>query len=128
MFVWTVHLNGGPKRSYHAAVIVEHKVFSFGGEDNNDSDLTEVHVFNTVSLYWMKLSPVTPGRGECSLEVPSSRKLHTAVLIEYTIYIWGGLITNVPSNVRPCAHAHDPGMCRAEQIYVAHGTLTQIDL
>ena len=99
MFRWTVHLKGAPKRSYHAAVIVEHKVFSFGGEDNNDSDHTEVHVFNTVSLRWMKLSPVTPGRGERSLEVPPShRHFHSAVLIEHTVYMWGGRISKTHKN------------------------------
>ena len=87
MIRWTAHLNRGPRRSYHAAVIVENKVFSFGGEDSNDSDHTEVHVFNTVSLCWMKLSPVTPGRGERSLEVPPSRRYHTAVLIESVSFL-----------------------------------------
>ena len=91
MWRWTLHLNRGTKRSFDAAVAVEHKLYSFGGYyDLNDSDQIAVHVFNTVSLRWIQLPPVTTGREELHPEVPSNCVLHTAVLIEDIVYIWGG--------------------------------------
>ena len=94
MLSWTVSKAGGPKRAYHAAVAVRNQLYSFGGWDggtSNTMDQMDVHVFNTVSLCWRKLPPVTPGRGaRRHPDVPSNRHGHTAVLIEDTIYIWGG--------------------------------------
>ena len=91
MFHWTVHLNGKANRhSRQAAVAVDNKVYYFGG-NRNDSDQMVVHVFNTVSLRWMRLTNAeTTGRGQRHLVVPSSRWAHTAVLIEDISYIWGG--------------------------------------
>ena len=78
MLQWTVHLNHVPNGDcHHAAVAVGNEV----NGDMNDSDLMDVHVFNTVSLVWRELPPVTPGRGERHLEVPSCRWGHTAVLV-----------------------------------------------
>ena len=90
MFCWTLHLNRGPDKYGHAAVAVGNQVYSFGGVRNNRDDQIDVHVFNTVSLCWKKLTPETPGRLECHPEVPSNLCNHTAVLIEDTVYIWGG--------------------------------------
>ena len=90
MFCWSVHLKGSPRGGGFALVTVGHEVYSIGGPSDGDGDQMGVHVFNTVSLSWRKLSPVTPRRGERDHEVPSSRENHTAVLIEDTIYIWGG--------------------------------------
>ena len=91
MWHWTLDLNRGTKRSLDAAVAVEHNLYSFGGYCNlNDRDQIAVHVFNTVSLRWIQLPPVTTGREELPPEVPSNCVYHTAVLIEDIVYIWGG--------------------------------------
>ncbi|XP_055745607.1 kelch domain-containing protein 3-like [Salvelinus fontinalis] len=94
MLRWTTHLDGGPRRVNHAAVSVGHKVYSFGGYCSGDDYETlrqiDVHIFNTVSLRWMKLPPVRTGGREHARDVPYMRYGHTAVLLEDTIYIWGG--------------------------------------
>ncbi|KAI2658179.1 Kelch domain-containing protein 3 [Labeo rohita] len=107
MLRWTVHLEGGPRRVNHAAVAVGHKVYSFGGycsgEDYETLRQIDVHVFNTgqsdkpnssgkpaLSLRWTKLPPVRTGGREHAREVPYMRYGHTAVLVDETIYIWGG--------------------------------------
>ena len=92
MFHWTIHLKGGYRNYDHAAVIDGHKLYSFGGYYNylNNEDQIVVHIFNTLCLRWMKLSPVTNGRGQRPTEVPSGRWGHTAVLVEEIAYIWGG--------------------------------------
>ena len=90
MFHWTIHLEG-ERRKNQAAVVVGHQIYSFGGDTyQREGDHIEVHVFNTVSLTWRKLTPLTPGIGERHLEVPCRRLDHTAVLIESTVYLWGG--------------------------------------
>ncbi|XP_042161651.1 kelch domain-containing protein 3 isoform X1 [Oncorhynchus tshawytscha] len=94
MWRWTTHLDGGPRRVNHAAVSMGHKVYSFGGYCSGDDYETlrqiDVHVFNTVSLRWMKLPPVRTGGREHARDVPYMRYGHTAVLLDDTIYIWGG--------------------------------------
>ncbi|KPP73720.1 kelch domain-containing protein 3-like [Scleropages formosus] len=94
MLRWTVHLEGGPRRVNHAAVAVGHKVYSFGGycsgEDYETLRQIDVHVFNAVSLRWMKLPPVRTSGREHAREVPYMRYGHTAVLVDDVIYLWGG--------------------------------------
>ncbi|MBN3292068.1 KLDC3 protein, partial [Polypterus senegalus] len=94
MLRWTVHLEGGPRRVNHAAVSVGHKVYSFGGycsgEDYETLRQIDVHVFNAVSLRWTKLPPVRTSGREHAREVPYMRYGHTAVLVDDTIYVWGG--------------------------------------
>ena len=84
MFHWTIHLKGAHKNEDHAAVVVGHKLYSFGGYYNymNNMDQIEVYIFNTLSLRWSRLPPVTNGRGQRPIEVPSGRWGHTAVLVE----------------------------------------------
>lgn len=43
-----------------------------------------------VSLRWMKLPPVRITGHERAREVPYMRYGHTAVLLDDTIYLWGG--------------------------------------
>ena len=93
MFSWTAHKKGPPKDC--AAVAVRHKLYYFGNSTasdplilNWDEDHIDVQVFNTVSLEWRKLPPVTSGRGQRPPEVPSSRQGHTAVLIGDIVYLW----------------------------------------
>ncbi|XP_029448645.1 kelch domain-containing protein 3 isoform X3 [Rhinatrema bivittatum] len=94
MLRWSVHLEGGPRRVNHAAVAVGHKIYSFGGycsgEDYETLRQIDVHVFNAVSLRWMKLPAVRSSGWDPLKEVPYMRYGHTAVLIDDLIYIWGG--------------------------------------
>ncbi|KAF2981046.1 hypothetical protein EK904_002236, partial [Melospiza melodia maxima] len=61
MLRWAVHLEGGPRRVNHAAVAVGHK-----------------------------LPPVWTNSRDHVREVPYMRYGHSAVLIDDTVYIWGG--------------------------------------
>ena len=86
----TAHMRG-PFRNCSAAIAVGNKLYSFGylsfEEKFTEWDpIFDVCVFNTVSLRWVKLSPLTCERGE----LPSHCAGHTAVLIEDVAYIWGG--------------------------------------
>ncbi|XP_078255008.1 kelch domain-containing protein 3 isoform X2 [Rhinoraja longicauda] len=94
MLRWAVHLEGGPRRVNHAAVAVGHKVYSFGGycsgEDYETLRQIDVHIFNAVSLRWMKLPPFRSERKDQSPQVPYMRYGHTAVLVDDAIYVWGG--------------------------------------
>uniref|UniRef100_A0A669Q157 rRNA biogenesis protein RRP36 n=1 Tax=Phasianus colchicus TaxID=9054 RepID=A0A669Q157_PHACC len=94
MLRWAVHLEGGPRRVNHAAVAVGHKVYSFGGycsgEDYETLRQIDVHVFNAVSLRWIKLPPVWTNSRDQVREVPYMRYGHSAVLIDDIVYIWGG--------------------------------------
>ena len=90
MFHWTIHLEG-ERRKDQAAVVVGHQIYCFGGDRHqSERDHIEVQIFNTLSLCWRRLTPVTSGTGERHLEVPSRRYGHTAELIEDTVYLWGG--------------------------------------
>ncbi|XP_036908903.1 kelch domain-containing protein 3 isoform X3 [Sturnira hondurensis] len=94
MLRWTVHLEGGPRRVNHAAVAVGHRVYSFGGycsgEDYETLRQIDVHIFNAVSLRWTKLPPVRPTiRGHAPV-VPYMRYGHSTVLIDDTVFLWGG--------------------------------------
>ncbi|KAK2525708.1 Klhdc3 [Columba livia] len=77
MLRWAVHLEGGPRRVNHAAVAVGHKVYSFGGycsgEDYETLRQIDVHVFNVVSLRWIKLPPVWTNSRDHVREVPYMR-------------------------------------------------------
>ena len=87
MFRWTLHLSSGPTTSRMAAVAAGDDVYAFGAGCTANKDQIGVHIFNTVSLRWREL---TTARGECHLEVPCRRWGHTAVMIDYIVYIWGG--------------------------------------
>lgn len=87
-------LEGGPRRVNHAAVAVGHRVYSFGGycsgEDYETLRQIDVHIFNAVSLRWTKLPPVRPAvRGQVPV-VPYMRYGHSTVLIDDTVFLWGG--------------------------------------
>ena len=91
MFHWTIHLEGEDRKD-QAAVVVGHQIYCFGGDgDLRRRDPIDVQIFNTVSLCWRKLTPVTSGTGEQRhLEVPSTRYGHTAVKIGDIVFLWGG--------------------------------------
>ena len=141
MFHWTIHLKGGHRDS--AAVIVGHKLYSFGGINNyqNNRDQIEVHIFNTLSLRWRTLPPVTNG-GQSPIEVPSRRYGHTAVLVEQSVYIWGGRYpycnvlyafdvdthswfkTNISGSIPEARSNHSA--CVLEKVMYVYGGYTQL--
>ena len=47
---WTVCLEGGPRRVNHAAVAIEHKIYSFGGyctgDDFENTRPMDIHILN----------------------------------------------------------------------------------
>ncbi|GLH07303.1 hypothetical protein R5R35_003214 [Gryllus longicercus] len=90
---WTVHLEGGPRRVNHAAVVVGDKIYSFGGyctgENYHKRRPIDVHVLNTANYRWTAL-PLPEYGGDQFLSVPYQRYGHTAVAYEDKIYIWGG--------------------------------------
>ncbi|KAK8778473.1 hypothetical protein V5799_020186 [Amblyomma americanum] len=87
--MWTLRLEGAPRRVNHAAVAINGKVFSFGGycpgDDYDSYKPIDVHVFNTVSLRW---APVTTQSHPD--EVPFQRYGHTVVAYGDCAYLWGG--------------------------------------
>ncbi|PVD26303.1 hypothetical protein C0Q70_13974 [Pomacea canaliculata] len=92
MAMWTVHLEGGPRRVNHAAIAIGEKVFSFGGyctgEDYETRRPMDVHVLHTETLRW-RLLP-TPSDRQDVQNTPYQRYGHTAVAYEDSSYIWGG--------------------------------------
>ncbi|XP_064484621.1 kelch domain-containing protein 3-like isoform X2 [Ornithodoros turicata] len=87
--MWTVRLEGGPRRVNHAAVAINGRIFSFGGyctgEDYSTRKPIDVHVLSTVSLRWA-LIPC-----QSNLEdVPFQRYGHTVVAYGDYAYLWGG--------------------------------------
>ena len=70
MLTWSVPLKRGSQTHVFygcAAGPVDYKVYSFGGffydgKTYNNKDQIDVHVFNTVTLCWVTLPPVTTGR------------------------------------------------------------------
>ncbi|ESO85378.1 hypothetical protein LOTGIDRAFT_205828 [Lottia gigantea] len=91
MPLWTIHLEGGPRRVNHAAVAIGDRIYSFGGYcTGEDYDVTrpmDVHILDTLSLRW-KLLP-TPDVSS-DTPVPYQRYGHTAVTVGDCAYIWGG--------------------------------------
>ncbi|KAL3212234.1 hypothetical protein MRX96_036060 [Rhipicephalus microplus] len=87
--MWTVRLEGGPRRVNHAAVAINGKVYSFGGyctgEDYNTRKPIDVHVLNTVSLRWVLVQ--TQSQPE---DVPFQRYGHTVMGYGDYAYLWGG--------------------------------------
>ena len=86
MFHQTIHVKGEDVKDLAAVAVGHETIYCFGGDRALPM---EVHVLNTASLRWKKLTPsVTPGSGDRHLEAPPlSRREHTAVLIEGTAYI-----------------------------------------
>lgn len=87
--MWTVRLEGGPRRVNHAAVAVGAKIYSFGGyctgEDYGTRKPIDVHVLNAVSLRWT----LVPCQSNLE-DVPFQRYGHTVVAYGDYAYLWGG--------------------------------------
>uniref|UniRef100_A0A131Y4P2 Kelch domain-containing protein 3 n=1 Tax=Ixodes ricinus TaxID=34613 RepID=A0A131Y4P2_IXORI len=143
--MWTVRLEGGPRRVNHAAVAIHGRVYSFGGyctgEDYNTRKPIDVHVLNTVSLRWT-LVPCQPNLED----VPFQRYGHTVVAYGDHAYLWGGrnddgacnilycFDTNTLTWSRPRVHGHIPGArdghsacTMGRQMYVFGGYEEQAD-
>ncbi|KAL1414149.1 hypothetical protein MTO96_000968 [Rhipicephalus appendiculatus] len=118
--MWTVRLEGGPRRVNHAAVAINGKVYSFGGyctgEDYNTRKPIDVHVLNTVSLRWALVQ--TQSHPD---DVPFQRYGHTVMAYGDYAYLWGGRNDDGACNVlyrfdtntltwsRPKVCGHVPG-------------------
>lgn len=96
MTIWTVHLEGGPRRVNHAAVCVGHLIYSFGGYCTGENYTTtatpiDVHVLDTRCYRWRAL-PTQQFNTENIQDspIPYQRYGHTAVLYKECAYIWGG--------------------------------------
>lgn len=99
--MWTVRLEGGPRRVNHAAVAINGKVYSFGGYCTGDRyDVREpidVHVLNTVSLRWSLVQSQSHPD-----DVPFQRYGHTVVAHGDCAYLWGGRNDRGGCNVVYC--------------------------
>lgn len=100
--LWTVNLEGGPRRVNHAAVAIGDMIYSFGGycsgEDYHGYFPIDVHMLNSVSLRWSKLKT----RCEDLSDTPFQRYGHTVVAWEENIYLWGGRNDEGSCNVLFC--------------------------
>ncbi|KAJ9595231.1 hypothetical protein L9F63_013468 [Diploptera punctata] len=102
---WTVHLEGGPRRVNHAAVVVGDKIYSFGGyctgENYRRRRPMDVHVLNTANFRWCAL-PLPKHYDPHISCVPYQRYGHTAVAYGDKIYIWGGRNDEAACNILFC--------------------------
>ncbi|XP_069675101.1 kelch domain-containing protein 3 isoform X2 [Periplaneta americana] len=102
---WTVHLEGGPRRVNHAAVVVGDKIYSFGGyctgENYRKRRPMDVHVLNTSNFRWSALP--LPKQNDPQVNcVPYQRYGHTAVAYGDKIFVWGGRNDEAACNVLFC--------------------------
>lgn len=106
--LWIAHVEGGPRRVNHTAVVIGHRIYSFGGycsnEDYRSIQTIDVHVLNTETLRWSLIAPRTNGRGKLLVypEVPFQRYGHTAVAYRHHVYMWGGRNDDVCCNILFC--------------------------
>lgn len=93
---WSAHIEGGPRRVNHTAVAINDYIFSFGGycshENYNDLNVMDIHVMNTQTLRWSKLTPQPNEHGEPLKypDAPFQRYGHTSVAYGSNVYLWGG--------------------------------------
>lgn len=105
---WIVHLEGGPRRVNHTAVVVGDFIYSFGGycsgEDYRSFITIDVHVLNTQTLRWFLIHPKKDSNGLPLQypEVPFQRYGHTAVAYKHNVYMWGGRNDEMCCNILFC--------------------------
>lgn len=91
---WITHLEGGPKRVNHAAVAVNHKIYTFGGyctgQNSRKYKSMDVHVLNTTTFRWTRHPVSNLPYFENDDILPFKRYGHTAVVYGNKVYIWGG--------------------------------------
>lgn len=90
---WTVHLDGGPRRVNHAAVLIGCHIYSFGGYCTGENfeivRPIDVHILNTVSYKWRVLPLPSPNDDQYE-QTPYHRYGHTAVAYADRAFIFGG--------------------------------------
>lgn len=93
---WSAHIEGGPRRVNHTAVVVNDFIYSFGGycshENYRETTTMDVHVLNTQTLRWTKIPPRSNQFGDLLNypEAPFQRYGHTSVAYGNKVYLWGG--------------------------------------
>jgi N-acetylneuraminic acid mutarotase len=89
----------------HAAVVVEDKIYSFGGYCTGDNYRRrrpmDVHGLNTSNFRWCAL-PLPKQNDPQSACVPYQRYGHTAVAFGDKIFVWGGRNDEADCNVLFC--------------------------
>lgn len=101
--MWTVNLDGGPRRVNHAAAAVGQRIFSFGGYCTGDnyrvSTPIDVFVLTTSDYRWSQVAK--PKNGDpASNDWPFQRYGHTVSPHgDRYIYLFGGRNDNHPCNV-----------------------------
>lgn len=102
---WTVHLEGGPRRVNHAAVVVTDKIYSFGGyctgENYHKRRPMDIHILNTANFRWCALPLPRHNDPQWSC-VPYQRYGHTAVAYGDKIFVWGGRNDEAACNILFC--------------------------
>ncbi|PAV79058.1 hypothetical protein WR25_15741 [Diploscapter pachys] len=110
--LWSIHLDGGPRRVNHAAVALNGAIYSFGGYCSNEqSDGTEpidIHMLNTSNYRWKRVYHTNVTENENSIDdtvdldggdgrnkelnkqLPYMRYGHTVVEYRGKAYLWGG--------------------------------------
>jgi N-acetylneuraminic acid mutarotase len=105
--MWTLGLQGAPKRVNHAACAVDEIVYSFGGyctgEEYHYKRPIDVHQLNTNTLQW---TLVKYQEDPISDTVPFQRYGHTVVSYNGIIVLWGG--------------RNDEGACNLIYMFDAH--------
>lgn len=105
---WVVHLEGGPRRVNHTAVVIDDFIYSFGGYCSGDDYRSivpiDVHCFNTQTLRWFLVQPKKDDKGLPLRypEVPFQRYGHTAVAYKDKVYMWGGRNDETCCNILFC--------------------------
>ncbi|CAI4231647.1 unnamed protein product [Auanema sp. JU1783] len=131
--MWTVSLEGGPRRVNHAAVAIGDNIYSFGGycsgEPMDAENPIDIHVLNARTYRWRLLKAREPDYGvnsDSSIQdgdvensvhdeetgnygyssFPYQRYGHTVVVYKDKAYLWGG--RNDESGAINVLHEFDP--------------------
>ncbi|CAD6196130.1 unnamed protein product [Caenorhabditis auriculariae] len=100
---WTIHLEGGPRRVNHAAVVLSGNVYSFGGycsgDVQNGMENIDVHMLDTETYRWSKVQHTNEPESEVRSfsidgqpleQLPYQRYGHTVCAYRNEAYLWGG--------------------------------------
>ena len=104
MPLWTAHLRDSLAGQDYDCVAIGRELYCFGG-DVYKRDQLDVHVFDTESLRWT-LATAGGGTGGSPADIPSLRMNHTVVLIEHTVYLWGGKQAEIWDDASYRAYTH----------------------
>lgn len=106
--LWTIHLEGGPRRVNHAAVAIGNFIYSFGGYCSSDeyrlATAIDVHILNTNNMRWSLLPPQRNEKGRLTTypKVPFQRYGHTVVAYKHWVFLWGGRNDDTACNILYC--------------------------